>query len=152
LKTLARCLLLVLVGLLGAVPMVSAEDIPGGGGDTGVWILPRSSYLNGSLGANVISTAPSRGTRTTSLDKSFSMRISSEMGSPTAFMTDPLSGLVLPMLVNGRDVTIPASTLQALANASVRLAIGSILDANGRGYYLRITIDLQHRTAMIDIY
>jgi hypothetical protein len=147
-----RCLQLLLVGLLGALPLAVAEDGPNcGGGDSGVWILPRISNLGGSLGSGIIASAPARATRRTSIDKPFTMRVSNEMGAPTGFLTEIQTGVALPLSINGAEVTILASTMQALANAGVTLAAGSIVDVRGRGYLLRVVIDVQNRTATIEI-
>ena len=147
-KALLRNLLVVLAGLLSVLPLTGDD---GNGGDSGVWILPRSR--NVTSGFSVVSETTPRAIRhLTTLANPFVMKVSSEMGAPVGTLTDPVSNLQLPLLVSGNCVTIPAATLQSLASAAITQVAGVIVDQAGLGYMLVVRIDPAHRTADIDLY
>ena len=119
-----------------------------GGGDTGVWILPRSTFI-GSVAMVVSSyssgnlTASSPRVRITgSVNESMSMRVSGEMRiPPVAVVVDPISGVQLNLGVVGGIVVLTPRII-GLVGASVSgVAIGTIVDAQGRGYMLAISVD-----------
>lgn len=126
-RSLLRALLTTLALLCG----MSA----GGGGDSGVWILPLSSNVStGSAGSQCrasLATKPGKG--------GVVMQVSADMGAMTAALVEVGSNLPLPIQVSGNKVVVPELTLQALLSpASSGVATGLVLDANGRGYVIKI--------------
>lgn len=107
----------------------------GGGGDSGVWILPLSSNVSsGTTGSQC------RASLATKVSKGgVVMQVSSDMGAMTAAMVEVGSNLPLPIQVSGNKVVVPEITLQALLSpSSSGTATGLVLDANGRGYVVKI--------------
>lgn len=137
-----QTLLVVLLGLLAWLP---ADD--GGGGDTGVWILPRSRCLSGST----VLVQPISTRSFSTLDRPVSLTVSAEMGSPMGTLVMP-TGAIVPLPVRGLTVDIPASLLQALAAANVTSVRGLIVDQSGRGYEFTLQIDPVQRSGSISVY
>jgi hypothetical protein len=131
-----RALLLALAAFVFALAGMSA----GGGGDGGVWILPRSNHVFSipTSGAQVLT--PPRDWRTATAPKTdFVMQLPSEMGAATAHVVDRRTGIALPIRIVGKTVTIPLASLQALlAQSNGASADGLIVDANGLGLLLTI--------------
>lgn len=143
-RLLLKSLLVLILGLGAALP--AFED--GGGGDTGVWILPRCTNIGSRT--NLIN-AP-LGTRSFgSLSAGVSMSVSEEMLAPTASLT-LANGTVLPLPTRGLTVDVPASVLQSLALTESRAATGVIVDANGYGYLFEVRINPDRRGGSIAVY
>lgn len=150
---LLRSLSLMLAGLLLVLPVIGHDDRGGGGGgESGVWILPRSSYIGNNGGAGIISTPP-RATRPHSdLSRDLQMEMSSEMQSPVAVLMDPQTNVSVQLPVDGKVVTVPGVMLQTYVAAGLTQVYGTLVDGQGRGYVLRVTFDLSQRSAAISIY
>lgn len=112
----------------------------GGGGDGGVWILPRSSHVCGmpTSGAQVLT--PPRDWRALSAPKAdLVMQLPPEMGVAAAQLLDRQTGAPLPVSVAGKTLTIPLSTLRfVLAQPASSVAVGIVLDANGMGFVVMV--------------
>lgn len=146
-----RAVLLVLVGLFAVLPLFGHDD-EGGGGDSGVWILPRSSYLGSGGGPQIIS-APPRGIRHhPDLSRDLSLQMSSEMSEPTGVLTDPVTNRPIPLAVDGMHVTVRSATLRSIESAGVTEVYGTVIDSQGRGYILRLRIDPIQHTATLEIF
>lgn len=128
-RSLLRSLLTILALLCG----MSAG---GGGGDSGVWILPLSSNVS-ATGIGPLA----RDSRPAALGKGdVVMQVSSDMGAMTASLSETGSGIALPIRVSGNKVVVPEATLQALlSSSSSGVALGVVVDLRGRGYVIKIT-------------
>ncbi|MEQ1630961.1 MAG: hypothetical protein ABL997_01215 [Planctomycetota bacterium] len=136
-RTLLQTLWMVLASLLLAL---SGRGDSGGGGDSGVWILPLASNVSGLPSVDQENTGAPRDWRLAvpSLGP-LKMQVSADVGQAFAVLYESDTGLQLPIMVSGRCIMIPARTQEALlASSSLGKAMGSIADASGRGYLLRI--------------
>jgi hypothetical protein len=142
LRSILRTTLAVIVGLLFALPAVGDEEV--GGGDSGIWILPRSSSMVTQLivggGANLAQQSPRAVRVITSPSACLTMKMPSEMGAPIASLWEvaPL-GLTLPISVSGNHVTISQRTMLALLSpVSTGSADGLMVDTMGLGFRLLV--------------
>ena len=112
----------------------------GGGGDGGVWILPRSSHVCGLPASGAQTLTPPRDRRSLSAPKAdLVMQLPPEMGVAAAHLVDLSSGASLPVSVAGKTLTIPLRTLQfVLAQTGSGVAQGLVLDASGRGFLVLV--------------
>ncbi|MBM3963040.1 MAG: hypothetical protein FJ306_14235, partial [Planctomycetes bacterium] len=94
-----------------ALPGIGGDGGPNGGG-TGVWVLPAATFL---------SAAPATIARDTHMSVSTSEDLrfmaSGEVGEVVALFIDEFSGVPMALPVNGREVTVPAAVLGAMAQA-----------------------------------
>lgn len=158
-KTLAQRSLLILVALLlGMLPL--SGSAMGGGGDTGVWILPRSAFIanlpNGPGGSGTTSSlvgpAP-RAQATRPLSSSLSMQVSGAMSlPPAAVLVDPVSGVPLPLDVVGGVVTVTSRLAALVATSATNSMSGAIVDARGRGYTLLVSVDAVRQTVTVQVW
>src|SRR5204863_6393389 len=118
-------------------------------GGTGVWILPRAGCVNIGLGLNAVA----RETRVLQapLNADCGMLMSVEVGNAVATFVDTLSAVPVSLPVNGSQVRLPASLLQALAQTPTRTASVLITDAAQVGYVMHISIDPQTGNATIRV-
>ena len=131
-----RTLLLALAAFVFALAGMSA----GGGGDGGVWILPRSNHVCSipTTGAQVL--LPPRDWRTVSTPKAdLVMQLPSEMGAAVAQVVDRATRVALPIRIVGKQMTIPLASLQVLLlQQGPMVADGLGVDASGFGLRLAI--------------
>ncbi|GAB4147414.1 MAG: hypothetical protein Fur0037_15590 [Planctomycetota bacterium] len=144
-KPLVRALLALLLGLSAALPVLG--DSVTGGGEGGVWILPRSTVMTGS---GITARQARASCKIDDLQKGLVMQMSSEVGVAIAVLTDPASNLVHPLAVNGHDVILDGNLLVGLHNTGVASISVTVVDENGLGY----AIDLAFETtgAMVYVY
>lgn len=140
---LTRCLLALVLAIGLALPVVGGEGGENGGG-TGIWILPRASFLS-------TSTMAPRDSRTVGLAADVVLRVSNEVGLCAATSVDSLTGLSVALPVSGNDVTIPAALLQSIASLPNKTSNVVIADASQVGYLLRITVT-PAGAALIQVY
>lgn len=132
-KLLVRSLIACLLALWISAPTTGGEGGENAGG-TGVWILPTCGFLGGpgpGVGQSFAVSDPSKGVR---------FVVSEECGAVTALAVEPLSGISTPLSVNGRDVTLPASLLQAYVAGGVHLVRVVITDAAHCGYRIDLVL------------
>lgn len=146
LKNFTRTLLAILVAVWVAVPTVGGEGGENAGG-TGVWILPASSFVGMPCWGP---SGPSR--QLTDFTKDLRMVVDPNCGQVLATVTDPLTAVVIPLTVCGRDVTLAASTLRAYSDAQVSSVVVLIVDSQQRGYYMTVTINTTAHSASVQIH
>lgn len=135
----------LLLKILFALFVATLLRLPGtdtaGGGDGGVWILPRPGPMNGtSLVAPPLNTA--RAVRTW-LDASTGIRFSppSPLDEPIATLTESFSGMVLPLAQAGGVVSVSGRLLTGLLQAGSTRSDILVVDANGNGYWIALLLD-----------
>jgi len=136
---LLRILFVLVVATLLRLP--GTDTAGGGGGDGGVWILPRPSSMTGtSLVAPPLNTA--RATRTW-LHASTGIRFSPSvpLDEPISTLTESLSGSVVHLAEAGGVVSVPGRLLTGLLNGGSTRSDILVLDANGDGYWIALVID-----------
>jgi hypothetical protein len=148
-----RVLLAALLALVVVLPAWGGEGEGGeNAGGTGVWILPRSTVLTSSSAQIGPGTQPRVPPLTlTSFASSAKLQVSNECSSVVATL---FAGTAMPMdlPVLGQTVTLPASVVQGLAETSVTQATLVLVDASGKGYVLRLVIDLAAGTGQLLLY
>lgn len=146
--SLSRILLALALAVWVALPGVGRDGAQNAGG-TGVWILPRAVYLSSN---SSISSAP-RATKVLQapLTADVSMMMSVEVGNAVATFVDQVSAVPVALPVNGSNVRIPASLLQALSQSSNPSASILITDAAQIGYVIRVDIDQSTGIATIRV-
>ncbi len=128
-----RFLLALAIAALLAMPIVSGDGGENGGG-TGIWILPRATFLAGGC-----SSTPVDQKAVPSLAADLVMQVSTECGSCTASLVDDVSGVPVSLTVVGNRVRLPASLLQALGASAAKASL-VILDAQGYGYSMSVSV------------
>lgn len=137
-KLLLKILFALFVATLLRLP---GTDSAGGGGDGGVWILPRPGSMAGtSLVSPPLSSA--RAVRTwNNVSTGLRFGAPSPLDEPIATLTESLSGQVVPLAEAGGVVTIPGGVLVGLLNGGSTRSDVLVLDANGDGYWIALVID-----------
>ena len=129
----------LLVAAMLALPGVGSDGGENAGG-TGVWILPRASFLSAApVGQVPLPVPTSDFVSPVSVD--LALTTASEMGSFTATLIDQISGAPLLLPTNGRNVILTRGTLQGLLAAGTTVAHVLIADANQLGYVVGLSID-----------
>lgn len=138
------------LGNLPAFAIAALLALPGlstdGGGNasgTGVWILPRPTYVS-SVTSGIVgggSATPVACFAIASLGSDVRLVTSSDLSSFTASMIDPVSGVAIPLVVSGREVVLSKDHLQGLAAAGALTADVVVADSGQLGYVLRVQID-----------
>ncbi len=138
------------LGNLPAFAIAALLALPGlstdGGGNasgTGVWILPRPTYvssISSGCGGSA-STTPVSSFAVASLGSDVRLVTSSDLTSFTAAMIDPVSGVAIPLVVSGREVVISKDHLQGLAASGALATDVVVADSGQLGYVLRLQID-----------
>jgi hypothetical protein len=139
-QAVTRLLLAILAGLMVALPAVGDET--GGGGDSGIWILPRASGVGGPTscggGAGTSLAGPRAALVLPLLRNPVTMQMPTNMGQPMAALYETPGCARLPLVVSGNRVTLPVSTLKYVRDSVSGLADGWMIDANGCGFLLRV--------------
>lgn len=130
-----RALLALLLAAWFTLPSTGDDGGENAGG-TGVWILPRSTYL----AASVCADGAPREAKTFTLAGDIVLALSSEVGEATATWIDEVAGVAVSLPVSGGQVRVPAALLQALGNAPLRQATVVIADASHAGYVIEIEV------------
>lgn len=129
--------LVLLVALASLLGSLAASGSTGGGGDTGVWILPSSQPLAGVLpGMGAQRTPRASLTLAPTLPYNVNM-LTSCMGAPACALWGMPAAVPLPLWASGSVVTLPVRTLQLVRDTGIR-AEGSIVDSAGNGYILHV--------------
>lgn len=150
---LMRVLLAALLTLAVVLPVFGGEGDGGeNAGGTGVWILPRSTVLTSSssqVGPGCTPRVPPLALSTLASDAK--LRVSNECGQVAASL---FAGLAMPVAlpVLGQVVTLPAATLRSLVEARVTEATLVLVDASGKGYVMRLVLDLASGTGQLLVY
>lgn len=152
-----RGLLIVAALLLGMLPLFGSAF--GGGGDTGVWILPRSAFVGNAPGgsggqttSNLVGGTP-RAQATRALGNPLTMRVSGTISlPPAAVLVDPVSGLALPLDVAGNVVTLSTRVVGLVAASATKSMAGTVVDARGRGYSLLVSVDPARQTVTVQVW
>ena len=127
-----RVLIAFVIALIVALPIVSSDGGEGGGG-TGIWILPRATFLGAGL-----ATSPVDHKSLATLNNDLVMQVSAECGACAATSIDEVSGMPVSLPVLGSRIRLPATLLQALAATGAKANI-VIMDSSGLGYSLSVT-------------
>jgi len=135
----------LLLKILFALCVATLLRLPGtdsaGGGDGGVWILPRPGTMLGtSLVAPPLNSA--RAVRTW-LDAGTGIRFSPSvpLDEPIATLTESLSGTVMPLAQAGGVVSLSGRLLTGLVQGGSTRSDILVVDANGDGYWIALVID-----------
>lgn len=131
-----RALLALLLAAWFTLPSTGDDGGENAGG-TGVWILPRSTFLAATActGGGV-----PREAKTFTLASDIVLALSSEVGEATATWIDEIAGVAVSLPISGGQVRVPATLLQALGNAPLRQATIVIADASHAGYVLEVDV------------
>ncbi len=134
-QNLLRGLMLLMAALLLAVAGPGSD---GGGGDSGVWILPRSAPISQLPLSGMPAQQRARDWRSLTAPKeALVLQLPGEMASAVAALRDVASGAVLPVHTVGGRVVLPLRTLQAMLSAGASgQSLGVIVDGQGRGFLL----------------
>lgn len=137
-RALLQTLLIALASLLLALAGPGAA--PGGGGESGVWVLPLASNVACMpLNAAESMRSPRDWRAVAPSSGPLQMKVSADVSAPAAVLYDSGTQLSLPLVVSGNRVLLPVRTEEALlAPTSAGMATGAIVGANGRGYLIRI--------------
>lgn len=130
----------LLVAAILALPGVGNDGGENAGG-TGVWILPRASFLSSPGSIVGVQGAVVDPLVRTSLQTEVALMTAIEMTSFTATLIDGVSGAPMALPTNGRNVVVPSCVLQGLSDAGTTEAHVVVVDANQLGYVLRLAID-----------
>lgn len=134
-----------------ALPGIGSDGGENAGG-TGVWILPRPTFL--ASGAPEITAAtPDRGALAvpTVISGPISVAAASELGSFTATLTDPISGVATSLPTNGREFTLTSAMLMGLKSSGAGAHI-VVSDSQQLGYVLRVSFDPATGSGSIKVY
>lgn len=133
--------LVLLVALASLLGSLAASGSTGGGGDTGVWILPSCRPVTSQPGMVALRTPRASLTLAPTLTSSVGMATSC-MGVPGCALWGMPAAVPLPMTVSGSVVTLPVQTLQLVRDTGIR-AEGLIVDGTGNGYLVHVlkTVD-----------
>ena len=139
-RTLLRSLLAVLLGLCAVLPVLGGDEC--GGGEGGVWILPRSSVLSGSNGGRLRQLSLARyHSHTDDLSKGIAMEMSSEIGVAVAVLSDPVTNSSQHLAVSGHRLELEGVFLLELRNAGMQRAEIIVSDENGNGYLMVLVLE-----------
>lgn len=131
-KLLQRVLVAIALAIWMALPGFGDDGGDNAGG-TGIWILPRASYLAGdSLDGAV------RAQRLPSPGMDMLVAVASNCGSCSATFVDELAGQPVSLQMFGGLVRVPASVLQSLPSGPGLKAHLVICDATQLGYVVRV--------------
>lgn len=135
-RFLNRVLLACLAALFCSLPVTSADG--GGGGDSGVWILPNSLPVMAQPMGNPFLRAPRAERTMATLNTGMTMVMPPQMGAPISQLFEMPTHQPLPSIISGDRVTLTLATLMAIRDGT-GLAEGLIIDLNGNGFILRVS-------------
>jgi hypothetical protein len=148
-KAIFRLVLPVVFAAWLALPGVGSDGGDNAGG-TGVWILPRATFLASdaaSIGGSVTARLP---IPLANASSTITLTAASEMGSMTATMIDPVTGVPVSVPTNGHQIVIKDSLLTSVRNAGVTASI-VVVDSLQQGYVIRIAFEA-NGTGTIRVY
>ncbi|MBX3463388.1 MAG: hypothetical protein KF830_09465 [Planctomycetes bacterium] len=147
-KALLRFLLFALVAAWFALPSMGTDGGEGAGG-TGVWILPRPTFLASASGCG--GSGAVRGSTSIPADAPLTLKACDELGLFTATLVDPLSGASTLLPCNGFQVALSSDLLRTLretcGSAHVVIADGTQL-----GYLIQITFDSASGAGVVKVF
>lgn len=138
-RTLLRSLLAVLLGLCAVLPVLGGEEC--GGGEGGVWILPRSSVLTGTGGRLRQLNLARNHHHFDDISKGVSFEMSSEIGIAVAVLSDPQTNSSQELSISGHVVQLAGTFLTNLRNSGTMRADILVSDENGNGYLMVLVFD-----------
>lgn len=149
-KTLSRLSLLIAFAVWLALPTVGNDGGDNAGG-TGVWILPRSTFL--ASGSPLIdpSTAARESIGVAAALAPVTLTASSEMGAMTATLLEPTTGTPMALPTNGRNITLSADVLRGIREAGTTAKV-VVLDGLLQGYVLEVSFTSATSAGEIRIY
>ncbi|HLQ38343.1 MAG TPA: hypothetical protein VK348_11100 [Planctomycetota bacterium] len=143
-KVLLRSLLALLLGLCAGLPLFGEG---GGGGEGGVWILPRSGPINGG-------PRPRGDARlvyhSSDLSRDLVMRLPDGMDTPICTLFDPVSGAIIGLPTDGNQLRISSAILIGLAREQVRSATILVVDRNNQGLVMQLVFSADFTA--VDLY
>lgn len=147
-KALVRFLLFALVAVWLALPTMGTDGGEGAGG-TGVWILPRPTFLASASGSGGFGAV--RGSTSIPANAPLTLKACAELGLFTATLIDPSSGVSTLLPCNGLDVILSSDLLRTLretcGSAHVVIADGTQL-----GYVIQIAFDPASGAGVVKVY
>lgn len=146
--SLSRILLALALAVWVALPGVGSDGGENAGG-TGVWILPCAASINSGSGLG--GTPRDSRVLQAPLTADVAMQMSVEVGNAVATFVEQMAGVPVALPVNGSIVRIPATLLQALAQAPHPNANILITDAAQVGYVIQVSIDRQSGAVTIRV-
>ena len=135
-KSKLSILPVLLAALVFALHAVGDEGGENGGG-TGVWILPACAFVNSG---NVNEAETPR--LIISIDdpsQDVKLRVSGQLGSPTATYVDGTTGESQSLVVDGKQVVFPSGLLQVVSSGASEGGTIVIVDAQQNGYVIRVS-------------
>lgn len=126
----SRFLFALILAILLALPSISGDGGENGGG-TGVWVLPRATFLASGV-------VEPRAVQQVTPGQDLILEMSSEVGMATAVFVDDLSQVPISLPVNGLNVRMPAAVMQSFLGCSAQTATIMISDASHMGYLIRV--------------
>jgi hypothetical protein len=141
-----RLLVALALALWLALPGVGND---GGESGSGVWVLPRATFLTSSSFSGAL---PVRDEKVvTTLTQDVVMRVSEEMGAPVATFLDSVVATPVALPVIGDRVRLPANLLQALATSPNPTADILVVDAAQMGYVIRVIVDAANSKVVLRV-
>lgn len=140
----------LLAAVLLALPSIGDEGGEGAGG-TGVWILPRPTYLAPGVPATTPPAVASVPPVALTSGAGVALTIAAESGESTACLVDGVSGSSLPLPVSGRVVTVDRLVVQGLVASGTSVAHIVVTDAQQLGYVIQVSIDLATGSATLSL-
>lgn len=132
-KSLLRPLVALALAVWLAIPLVGNDGGDNAGG-TGIWILPRATFLASGMGTG----APRATRELLANSQDVLMEVSSDCGACTATFVDEISGQPITLSASGGLVRLPYTVLQSLAGGVGPKAHVVIADSNQLGYVVAI--------------
>lgn len=136
-RSLLRGMMALLLGLVAVLPVLGGDTR--GGGESGVWILPRACSMSGTVGDPPLSEA--RANQTFPLSGNIQAQLPAEMGPTLVTMVPRGTSELYPLAVVNGSIQIPATLLQSLAAGGIRRADILAADPNNLGLRLALLID-----------
>lgn len=142
--------LVLLVGLSTMLGSLVAAGSAGGGGDTGVWILPNCRPVASTFSGMFAPRLRASLTVSPNVTAGVNMAVSSGMGAPVCSLWAMPGAVPMQLLASGSVVTLPLPSLLAVRDLGIR-AEGSMVDAAGNGYLIHV-VKISDGSLQIQIY
>lgn len=153
-STTLRVLAAAFLALWFAIPGISGDGEGGeNGGGTGVWILPRCEPISsGSSQIGQMTQPRVAPFAIPNFEHGVKFRVSNECGATSATLFDGDNGTPIALPVVGQYIELPAAMLRGLHAAGVAESHIVVTDSSGRGYLMRLRIDLAEARAEVLVF
>jgi hypothetical protein len=149
-KAILRLMLPVALASWLALPGIGGDGGENAGG-TGVWILPRPTFMASGSPCITGATQARGATTVANVNEAFALTAAEELGAFTATLIDPVSGVPMALPTSGRSIVLGASLLRDLQQAGVAASI-VIADSQQLGYVMRLTFDAATGVGTIHVF